>query len=202
MKIVTHDAPEPVDEDRLIERILGGDVDAYGHFVRAYQRRVYGTALRLLRDGGEAECAAQDAFLKAYQALPDFRGGATFETWITRIVINGCRDRLKRKRIVRYFHQRASEAAESEVGAVDAAPSGDPSPERIVQSREIKATLKAAIDELSPRQRVVFVLKHLEERPIAEIAQLLGLDAGTVKVHLFRAATRIRARLKDFRRSP
>lgn len=201
LKIVPRDTPDSVDEDRVIERVLAGDVEAYGHFVRAYQRRVYGTALRLLRDGGEAECAAQDAFLKAYQALPGFRGGSSFETWITRIVINGCRDRLKRKRVVAYFHQRAADAAES-ADPGDAAPSADPSPERLVLSKQIKAVLRSAIDELSPRQRIVFVLKHLEERSIPEIAQLLGVDVGTVKAHLFRAATRIRARLKDFRRSP
>lgn len=196
LKIVPREESEPIDENRVIERVLGGDVDAYGALVRAYQRRIFGMALRLLRDSGEAECAAQDAFVRAYRALADFRGGATFETWITRIAINACRDRLKRKRLIVYFHQRPVEADET---IEDRTTSQAPSPDRILFAKEIKSRLKRAIDELSPRQRVVFVLKHLEERSIPEIAQILGIDSGTVKSHLFRAAAKIRARMRDLR---
>jgi RNA polymerase sigma-70 factor (ECF subfamily) len=201
LKIVPRDEPLPVDEDRVIERVLSGDADAYGYFVRAYQRRVYGTALRLLHDGGEAECVAQEAFVRAYRALAEFRGGSRFETWVTRIAINVCRDRLKRKRLVLYFHQRAAPAEGD--GAEDLRlPASDPSPERLVHAREIKARLREAIDALSPRQRIVFVLKHFEERSTPEIAELLGLDSGTVKAHLFRASTKVRARMTDFRGTP
>jgi RNA polymerase sigma-70 factor, ECF subfamily len=201
LKIVPRDEPLEVDEDRILESVLAGDVEAFGYFVRTYQRRVYGMALRLLRDGGEAECVAQEAFVRAYRSLAEFRGGSRFETWVTRIAINACRDRLKRKRLVLYFHQRAADSEGDEGGAL-AVPAPDPSPERLVHAREIKTRLRGALDELSPRQRIVFVLKHLEERSIPEIAQLLGLDAGTVKAHLFRAATKIRARMIDFRRAP
>ena len=201
MKIVPRDEPLPVDEDRVIERVLAGDADAYGYFVRAYQRRVYATALRLLRDSGEAECVAQDAFVRAYRALAEFRGGSRFETWVTRIAINACRDRLKRKRLVLYFHQRPAETG-SEPAEDVRLPASDPSPERLVHAREIKARLREALDELSPRQRIVFVLKHFEEKSTPEIAELLGLDAGTVKAHLFRASAKIRARLIDLRRTP
>ena len=201
MKIVPRDEPLEVDEDRVLESVLAGDVEAFGYFVRTYQRRVYGMALRLLRDSGEAECVAQEAFVRAYRSLAEFRGGSRFETWVMRIAINACRDRLKRKRLVLYFHQRAADPEGDEDRAL-AIPAADPSPERLVHAREIKARLRRALDELSPRQRIVFVLKHLEERSIPEIAQLLGLDSGTVKAHLFRAATKIRARMTDFRRAP
>jgi RNA polymerase sigma-70 factor (ECF subfamily) len=202
LKIVPRDESEPIDENRVIERVLGGDVEAYGILVRTYQRRIFGMALRLLRDSGEAECVAQEAFVKAYQALAEFRGGAAFETWITRIAINACRDRLKRKRLVVYFHQRHADEENDEDGVEDRAPSSEPSPDRMLYAKEIKSRLKLAIDELSPRQRIVFVLKHLEERSIPEIAQVLGVDSGTVKSHLFRAAGKIRRRLNDFRRTP
>ncbi|HET9794931.1 MAG TPA: sigma-70 family RNA polymerase sigma factor [Thermoanaerobaculia bacterium] len=199
MKIVSPEGAEPVDESRLIERVLAGDADAYGHFVRAYQRGVYGMALRMLRDAAEAECVAQEAFVRAYRRLADFRGGATFETWVTRIAVNACRDRLKRKRLVLYFHQRPR-AGEND-DPLEAVPSEEPSPERRLQSKEIKAILRQALDALSPRQRIVFALKHFEERSIPEIAELLGVDGGTVKSHLFRAAQKVRARLDGFRRS-
>ncbi len=199
MKIVSPEDLPPVDERRLIERVLAGDADAYAHFVRTYQRNVYGMALRMLRDASEAECVAQDAFVRAYRRLAEFRGESTFETWVTRIAVNACRDRLKRKRLVLYFHQRP--AAPDGGDPIESVPSPEPSPERRLQSREIKSILRQALDILSPRQRIVFALKHLEERSIREIADLLGLDEGSVKSHLFRAAQKVRARLDGFRRS-
>jgi len=158
-------------------------------------------ALRILRDAGEAECVAQESFLKAYQALGSFRGGSSFETWITRIAINRCRDRLKRKRLVVFFHQNpAADAERDEPGERSVSPA--PGPERLLQAKEIRTRLRDAIGELSSRQRVVFVLKHLEERSIPEIADLLEIDSGTVKSHLFRAAAKIRERLRDLRSAP
>jgi RNA polymerase sigma-70 factor (ECF subfamily) len=151
-----------------------------------------------LRDLGEADCAAQESFLRAWQNLNDFREGSTFETWLTRICINWCKDRLKRRRIVLYFHQSPGDGGE-EPGPRDTAPHSDPSPERRAHSREIRERLREAIETLSPRQKTVFTLKHFEELSIPEIAELTGLDSGTVKSHLFRAARKIRKRLSDLR---
>lgn len=198
MKVLPGRGDAEIDAGRAIEAVLAGDPEAYAVLVRACQARVFGLCLRLLRDRGEAESAAQDAFLKAYQALADFRGGASFETWLTRIAVNGCRDRLKRKRRVLYFHQSSAPDEES---FLEPAVSSEPSAERLVLSHEIRERLSAALGELSPKQRIAFTLKHLEERSIPEIASLMGLDSGTVKSHLFRAAGKIRARLKDFWRS-
>src|SRR6476659_9044429 len=89
-----------VDEARLIREVLSGNTDAFEHFVRRYQPRITRVAYRLLRDMGEADCAAQESLIRAWQNLGDFREGSTFETWLTRICINGCKDRLKRRRLV------------------------------------------------------------------------------------------------------
>lgn len=187
-----------VDEARLIEEVRAGNTEGFEYFVRQYQRKITRVAYRLLRDLGEADCAAQESFLRAWQNLNEFREGSTFETWLTRICINWCKDRLKRRRLVLYFHQAADGGAE-EPGPRDTAPHFDPSPERRAQSREIRERLHAAIETLSPRQKAVFTLKHFEELSIPEIAELTGLDSGTVKSHLFRAARKIRERLRDFR---
>ncbi|HZI65250.1 MAG TPA: sigma-70 family RNA polymerase sigma factor [Thermoanaerobaculia bacterium] len=186
-----------VDEARLIEEIRAGNTEGFEYFVRQYQRKITRVAYRLLRDMGEADCAAQESFLRAWQNLNDFREGSTFETWLTRICINWCKDRLKRRRIVLYFHQ--SPDAGDEAGPRDTALDDDPSPERRAQSREIRERLEEAIGTLSPRQKTVFTLKHFEELSIPEIAELTGLDSGTVKSHLFRAAHKIRERLRDYR---
>jgi RNA polymerase sigma-70 factor (ECF subfamily) len=194
----------PVDEARLIREVKAGQVEAFDYFVRRYQPRITRLAYRLLRDAGEADCAAQESFLRAYQNLKDFREGSTFETWLTRICINWCKDRLKRRRLVFYFHQAPAartESDEEEPGPRDTHASDDPSPERRAFSREIRRRLHEALEALSPRQRTVFVLKHFEELSIPEIADLTGLDSGTVKSHLFRAAHKLRERLGDYRKA-
>ena len=190
-----------IDETRLIREVKAGNVESFDYFVHRYQRRITRLAFRLLRDAGEADCAAQESFLRAYQNLKDFREGSTFETWLTRICINWCKDRLKRRRLVLYFHQApASDESGEETGPRSPA-TDDPSPERRAVSREIRERLRLAMESLSPRQRSVFVLKHFEELSIPEIAGLTGLDSGTVKSHLFRAAHKIRKRLGDYRKA-
>ncbi|MFN2386691.1 MAG: RNA polymerase sigma factor, partial [Thermoanaerobaculia bacterium] len=174
-----------VDEARLIREVREGKTESFEYFVRQYQRKITRIAYRLLRDTGEADCAAQESFLRAYQNINDFRESSTFETWLTRICINWCKDRLKRRRIVVYLHQAPVETGESGPREVAAHP--DPTPERRALSREIRERLRGALETLSPRQRSVFVLKHFEGLSIPEIAGLTGLDTGTVKSHLFRA---------------
>lgn len=190
-----------VDEARLIQEVRAGRTEAFEYFVRQYQRKITRVAYRLLRDAGEADCAAQESFLRAYQNLHAFREGSTFETWLTRICINWCKDRLKRRRFVVYFHQSPQEPEEAsgprELASLAAHP--DPTPERRALSREIRERIRRAMDVLSPRQRSVFVLKHFEELSIPEIADLTGLDTGTVKSHLFRAAHKMRERLRDLK---
>jgi RNA polymerase sigma-70 factor (ECF subfamily) len=186
------------DESRLIEEVRAGRTESFEYFVHRYQRKVTRVAYRLLRDTGEADCAAQESFLRAYQSLNAFREGSTFETWVTRICINWCKDRLKRRRLVFYFHQ-APQAGEESSGPRDILAHPDPSPERRAMSREIRERLRAAMEALSPRQKTIFVLKHFEEFSIPEIAEMTGLDSGTIKSHLFRAAHKIRERLADLR---
>jgi RNA polymerase sigma-70 factor (ECF subfamily) len=187
-----------VDEARLIQEVRAGKTESFEYFVRRYQRRITRIAYRLLRDTGEADCAAQESFLRAYQNLKDFREGSTFETWLTRICVNCCKDRLKRRRLVLYFHQ-APPDQDDETGPREVA-HPDPSPERRAFSHQIGTRLRQAMESLSPRQRSVFVLKHFEELSIPEIADLTGLNSGTIKSHLFRAAHKIRERLADLQK--
>jgi RNA polymerase sigma-70 factor, ECF subfamily len=187
-----------VDEARLIQQIRAGETELFEYFVRQYQKKLTRIAYRFLRDTGEADCAAQESFLRAYQNLDDFREGSTFETWLTRICINWCKDRLKRRRLVFYFHQGPGRDDDESEGVEQVAAHPDPSPERRAAGREIRERLSEAIETLSPRQRSIFVMKHFEEMSIPEIAETTGLDSGTVKSHLFRAAHKIRERLSEF----
>ena len=100
-----------------------------------------------------------------------------------------------------YFHQTRRSKGEDGDGPGQVAAHPDPSPERRATGREIRERLRAAIDRLSPRQRSIFVMKHFEEMSIPEIAEVTGLDSGTIKSHLSRAAHKIRERLADFQTS-
>jgi RNA polymerase sigma-70 factor (ECF subfamily) len=188
----------PVDEARLIEEVRSGNAEAFDYFVRKYQPRITRVAFRLLRDTGEADCAAQESFLRAFLNIREFREGSTFETWLTRICINWCKDRLKRRRLVLYFHQAPRDDENDEAGLHEVTPHAGPSPERRALSREIRERLYEAMKTLSPRQRTIFLLKHFEELSIPEIAEVMSLDIGTIKSHLFRAAHKMRERLAEF----
>jgi RNA polymerase sigma-70 factor (ECF subfamily) len=187
------------EEAAEIRRILAGEIDRYEVFVKAYQKRIYRLAYTLLRDPSEADAVTQDVFVKAYRALADFKGDSAFETWLTRITINAVRDVVRRRKPVVLFSElRVGEGDGPEIPAwLD--PADGTSAERDLMSQEIRRRLADALVALSPRQRAVFVMKHYEERSIAEIGEATGLDEGTIKSHLFRAARKLRARLEDLR---
>jgi len=188
------------EEAAEIGKVLAGDIDRFEYFVRTYQKRIYRLAYTLLRDPAEADGVTQDVFVKAYRALSNFKGDAAFETWLTRIAINTVRDLIRRRKPVILFselHDDGEENGPEIPASLD--PADGTSPERDLMSREIRRRLADALVTLSPRQRAVFVMKHYEERSIAEIGDATGLDEGTIKSHLFRAARKLRGRLEDLR---
>ena len=185
-------------EAGLIERIRQGEVDLFEHFVATYQKRVFRLVYTLVRDAAEADAVTQDSFVKAFKGLRDFKGEAAFETWITRIAINSVRDGIRRRKPSIPFGDLGGGNGEDELPA-SFDPGDGTSPERDLLSREIRKRIGLALEDLSPRQRAVFVMKHYEERSIAEIGEAIGLDEGTVKSHLFRAARKLRERLEDLR---
>jgi RNA polymerase sigma-70 factor (ECF subfamily) len=183
-----------------IEKILAGEGDRFEYFVRTYQKRIFRLAYTLLRNPVDADGATQDVFVKAYRGLPEFKGESAFETWLTRIAINTVRDLVRRRKPVLSFselHGQDDEEGAEIPSHLD--PADGTSPERDLMARDIRRRLAAALVSLSPRQRAVFVMKHYEERSIAEIGAATGLDEGTIKSHLFRAARKLRQRLEDLR---
>jgi RNA polymerase sigma-70 factor (ECF subfamily) len=188
------------EERAEIARIVAGEIDRFEYFVKAYQKRIYRLAYTLLRDPAEADGVTQEVFVKAYRALADFKAESAFETWLTRIAINAVRDVARRRKPVVLFselHGDGGDDAAELPASLD--PADGTSPERDLLSREIRRRLADALVGLSPRQRAVFVMKHYEEKSIAEICEATGLDEGTIKSHLFRAARKLRERLEDLR---
>lgn len=161
---------------------------AYDELVGLMQRRACRLALHYLRDVDEADEAVQDAFVKAYLNLPTYKEHLPFEAWFTRILVNGCLDRLKRrKRRARWsLPWEASEDGENE--ARESRPSALDS----LVWQEWRQTLGDAIQRLPDRQRTVVLLTHLDGRTPREVSAITGLNENTVRVHLFRAIRRLR----------
>lgn len=170
--------------------------ERYGELVTRYQRRAARIAFHYLRDVADVDEAVQDAFLKAYLHLGTFREELPFETWLTRILVNGCLDRLKaRRRRERWMAPPALDSNGVERDPAEYLPSLGPSPEAQVLAAERQRQLTAALSQLPDRQRMVFVLSHFEGRTSREVSAATGLNESTVRVHLFRAVRRLRGLL-------
>ena len=180
----------------LAERTGSGLPRDFSAWMTSEQRRIYALCQRFLQDRDEADSATQDVFLKAYQALKreDAKELEDPARWITRIAVNTCLDRL-RSRKWQFWRRRPS--PEDERAILGMAVSTAPGAEDRYFAREIASRLEAALVRLSPRQRAVFTLRHYQEMSLEEIGNLLGLDVGTVKAHMFRAVSKLREDLRD-----
>ncbi len=185
---------ELVDADAsAVHRFRAGEEAAFEELVSRREAEVHRLALRMLGDPDEAMEATQDAFLRAYRALPRFRGDASFRTWLVGITLNVCRSRVasratrERRRTVSLD---ASDPEEERGLPLPAAPG--PDPERAAQSAELAAQLEHALAGLSPEHREVLLLREMEGFEYDAIASALGCAVGTVKSRLARARNALR----------
>lgn len=183
------------EERLLLERIRGGDQKGFETLMRQHAPKVVGLATRLLGNRSDAEDLAQEAFLRLHRSLPEFRGDSTIATWLYRTTTRLAIDQLRRERLRRklFFFRQSDEDPDP----LDAVSDPRSNPARDLEGRQAMARLHRALRQLSARQRAVFVLRHHEGLPLQEIATLLGLETGTVKVHLHRAVTVLRRELAD-----
>ena len=183
-------------EPLLAEQTEHQALSDFGTWMTSEQRRIYSLCQRFLQDRDEADSATQDVFLKAYQALKRENAKDLDDParWVTRIAVNTCLDRL-RSRKWQFWRRRPSH--EDEQVILNLAPSTAPEAEDRYFAGEIGTRLNAALDKLSPRQRAVFSLRHFEDMSLEEIGDILGLDVGTVKAHMFRAIGKLRTELRD-----
>jgi RNA polymerase sigma-70 factor (ECF subfamily) len=168
----------------------------FGSWMAAEQKRIFLLCRRMLQDFEEADSATQDTFLKAWQALNrlEFKELDDAGRWVTRIAVNTCLDRLRSRRW-QFWRKRPNQ--EDEQSILELAAASGPNAEDRVFAGEIGQRLESALDRLSLRQRAAFTLRHYEDRSLAEIAEILDLDIGTVKAHLFRAIAKLREELHD-----
>lgn len=164
--------------------------DRFGALVALLQRRALRIAFQYLRDAADADEAVQDAFVKVFLHIEQYRSDLPFDVWFTRILVNAALDRLKaRGRQQRWI----SHSADEENGRpVEQVPAGEASHERRLLAKERWEHVTAAVASLPDRQRLVFTLCHLDERTPAEISAATGMSQATVRVHLFRALRKLR----------
>lgn len=196
-------APAPLSEDSRLAVAIRELVDAglmdeardrFAELVQMHQRRASRIAFQYLRDAADADEAVQDAFVKVFGHLSSYRETWPFEVWFTRILINGCLDRRKaRARRDRWFS--SNEITPADEARLSMAARGDTTPESRLLSLERRQTIAAAIDRLDGRQRTVFTLVHYGDCTPREVSAMTGLTESTVRVHLFRAARKLRGLL-------
>jgi RNA polymerase sigma-70 factor (ECF subfamily) len=171
--------------------------ERYAELVARHQRRATRIAFHYVRDSAEADEAVQDAFVKAYSHLSTFREELPFEVWFTRILINGCLDRIKARTRRERWITSMPDGPGGERDFAERTPGHGPSPEAQLLSRERRRQVAEAIAKLPDRQRSVFMLSHYEGCTSREVSAMTGLNESTVRVHLFRAIRKLRVLLGE-----
>lgn len=191
-------SPKP-DEAAVIRAVQRGDHDAFEQLVRGYDQSVLRLAMNLLRSPEDARDVYQEAFLRVYRNIHSFRFDCSFHTWLYRIVTNICLDHL-RKRKVRKEEQASVETPDGPMDRMEGfeEPGADANPERNCWNRELAQRLESALEGLTPRERMVFELRHYQGLRLRNIGEALGTSEEAAKNCLFRATQKMRAMLGDF----
>ena len=180
----------------LVERVQGGDHDAFYELVRPHERGLFLAALSVVNNEADAEEVVQEAILKAFKAIGQFRREAKFSTWIIQIAINEARMRLRKDR--KHLYDSLDEPLKGDDEG-DYIPRDFADwreiPSEALQNAQLRAALKKAVDSLAPKYRQVLILRDVEHMSIAETAKLLGITEASVKTRLLRARLMVRDEL-------
>lgn len=192
---------EGVEEVELVRRAKGGDADAFDALVRRHQERVYATVYHMTANHEDAADLTQEAFIKAYNALPGFKGDCSFFTWIYRIAVN---------RTLNFLKQRRNRSVHLSLNDLDFNAEHDPeiiafvsdqTPRRQVDLTELQQKLNVAMLKLSDVHRMVVILHDIQGMPHEEIATIMDCNPGTVRSRLFYARQQLQALLGDYVKS-
>lgn len=187
------------DEFALIRAAQRGDADAFEQLVRSYDHSVLKMAYNVLHSEEDARDIYQEAFLRVYRNLSKFRFDCSFSTWLYRIVANLCLDQLRRRKV----RKEDANSVETDNGAVDrfqfvAEERADVDPQRRLISNQVSERIAEVSEQLTPRERVVFEMRHYQGMRLRAIGEALGVTEEAAKNCLFRATQKMRAALGDF----
>ncbi len=185
--------PAPIEDRSLAARIAHGDHAAFEQLMRRYNRRLYRLARAALRDESEAKDALQDAYLRVFRSIGQFRGEAALSTWLSRLVLNECHARLRRSTRRENIIPFVSVESSMEVIAPAAEPTE--APDHLTARAQLRRVLEQQVEQLPEAFRVVFVLRSIEELSVEETAATLSIPAETVRSRHFRAKGLLREAL-------
>lgn len=184
-----------VSEKKIIEKVLGGDANAFEELVLKYEKTVYNLALRMVGDRDDAFDMTQEAFIKAYGSLSSFRGDSKFSVWIYRIATNVCLDFLRSKSRKQQVSLTVSDDDDEDAQLDIPDPKADPE-QQLMQKMSMQS-VEEGLKTLPDKQRQILVMRELGGMSYAEIGAALSLEEGTVKSRIFRARKRLCTFLLD-----
>ncbi|HEU5125602.1 MAG TPA: sigma-70 family RNA polymerase sigma factor [Verrucomicrobiae bacterium] len=196
-KVEQETPPATVDESVLVDRARRGDLGAYDELVQRYQQRVYATVYHMTSNHEDANDLAQEAFIKAYQALKSFKGGSSFYTWVYRIAVNKTINFLKQRKNRTHLSLNDLDFnAENDPDLV--ALTSDKTPRREANLTELQEKLNEAMQQLSEQHRLVVTLHDVQGLSHEEIAAIMECNIGTVRSRLFYARQQLQGYLSDY----
>ena len=183
------------DDAKLVEQFQQGDKSVFDKLVVRYHDRTYRLAQRFVPNSEDALDITQDAFIRAYQGLSDFKRKSQFYSWLYRITVNLCIDFLRKnaRREMMSYTLESDDLPMMNIADLSLRP-----PTQAVEDKELLIYLRKAIRQLAPKQREIFILRHWEGLSLKEIANTLGRSSGTVKAHLFHAHRNLRKLLRHY----
>lgn len=177
-------------ESSLIKRAIQGDNDAFESLMSAYERKIYGLCLRMMGNRQDGEDAAQEAMVRIWQKLPQYRGEAAFSTWVYRVTASACTDAIRKRSL------RAQPSLEAMREEGFEPQDGAPTPQQAVENTERREAMQRAIAGVPEQMRSVFLLRDVHGLSVEETARALNVSSGTVKSRLSRAREKIAAALR------
>ena len=186
-----------LDDQALVALVCSGTREAFRHIMQRYNQRLFRVARAVIGEDSEAEDVLQESYMRAYDKLDSFRGDSSLSTWLTTIVLNEARGRLRKRHTMVDLEQ--VDAAPDDTHQVIRFPSkfGNEDPAAAAARAEIRHLLEHAIDALPPDFRIVYMLREVEEFSVEETADQLGIKSATVKTRLHRARRLLRENLHD-----
>ncbi|MFQ5650100.1 MAG: RNA polymerase sigma factor [bacterium] len=178
----------------LIKKAIDGDEAAYKQLLESYRGAIFNLLYKMVRNKEETEDLVQEAFMKAFNALPSFNEDYAFSTWLYKIAINNCIDHMRRKKLKTYSINKPVQSKDGELDREF--PDTSMSPDKHVLSEERTQLIETAIDELPENYKIAIILRHTQEKSYEEIAEILNIPLGTVKARIFRAREMLKKKLK------
>jgi len=179
-----------VEESRLIDRAVRGDAGAFNELMGMHEKRMYAVALRMCANREDAQDCLQEAMIRIYRSISGFKAQSSFGTWVYRITMNTCLDKLRRRK------SRPNTSLDSLLDTGWAPSDSGDTPERHAMRSEVRQGLTEAIKSLPEDMRAAIVLRDMQGLPYEEIAEALGVNVGTIKSRISRGREKLREKIK------